>query len=197
MSDRDRSISVRRNIEVVCRIMIYMISDGAKSGTEGEEKHCARFLPFNIPLKGNLAWNPWHVWWNSTAPCVQWNSPQALDCRCVCVCVYSVVCTGCVHVLVCGLWMVHDCVCFFKCVSPFLARISVVFHWGKSTLSISCHVWLPSVVTDNTVGSGCGHNSQLVHYWTFSQWDDGRQARHFCFDQSRSFYRQGFVQRMC
>lgn len=40
---------------VIWRIMIYMISDGAKSGTEQEEKHSARFLPFNIPLKGNLA----------------------------------------------------------------------------------------------------------------------------------------------
>lgn len=66
---------------VIWRIMIYMILDGAKSGMEQEEKHWARFLPFNIPLKGNLAWNPWHVWWNPTAPCVQWKSPQALDCR--------------------------------------------------------------------------------------------------------------------
>lgn len=51
---------------------------------------------------------------------------------CACVCLY---------------WV---CVC--ACVS-FQASRSVVFHWGKSTLSISCHVWLPSVVTDNTVGS--------------------------------------------
>lgn len=35
---------------------------------------------------------------------------------------------------------------------------SVVFHWGKSTLSISCHVWLPSVGTDNTAGSAAANS---------------------------------------
>lgn len=47
---------------------------------------------------------------------------------------------ACAHVDVCV------CVCPFR-------PASVVFHWGKSTLSISCHVWLPSVGTDNTAGS--------------------------------------------
>lgn len=118
---------------VMWRIMINTISDGVKSGTEQQGKHSARFLPFNIPLKGNLAWNPWHVWWNSIAPCVQWNSPQALGVQWVCVWV-------CVRapVLACGLWTVCE---------SFQVGRRFVFHWGKSTLTISCHVWLPSVVT--------------------------------------------------
>lgn len=33
----------------------------------------------------------------------------------------------------------HVGVCTCVCVCPFRAA-SVVFHWGKSTLSISCHV---------------------------------------------------------
>ena len=39
----------------IWHVMIYMILDGVKSGTEQEEKHSDKFLPFNIPLKGNLA----------------------------------------------------------------------------------------------------------------------------------------------
>lgn len=65
-------------------------------------------------------------------------------------CAHVDVCTGCMCACasvrpVNGTWV-------FFCES-FQARRSVVFHWGKSTPSISCHVWLPSVVTDNTMGS--------------------------------------------
>lgn len=110
--------------------MIYKISVGTKMSAWQRVqlgKHGARFLPLNVPLKGNLAWNPWHVWWNSAAPCVQWKSPRALDCTCA---------------------RVDVCMCACSC-----RPASVVFHWGKSTLSISCHVWLPSVGTDNTASS--------------------------------------------
>lgn len=68
------------------------------------------------------------------------------------------------------------------CVS-FQASKSLVFHWGKSTLSISCHVWLPSVVPDNTES----RNSQLAHYLTFSQWYDGCQACHFALTNHKCF----------
>ncbi len=142
---------------VIWRIMISMISDGAKSGTELEEKHWARFLPFNIPLKGNLAWNPWHVWWNSTAPCVQWNSPQLWTVGvCACGCLYWMCACMCLYEA-CE-WYMSACACASVWVLSSQQKCS--FPLSKSTLSISCHVWLPSVVTDNTVGSDC---SQLAH----------------------------------
>lgn len=109
--------------------MIYVISVGTKSSRVQIGKTGARFLPLNVPLKGNLAWNPWHVSRNSAAPCVRRKTPKDLDCRRV------------------HMWM---CVCSFR-------PASVVFHWGKSTLSISCHVWLPSVGTDNTAGSAAAN----------------------------------------
>lgn len=41
-----------------------------------EDKHRARFQLFNIPLRHRLKENPWHVPWNSPAPCFQWHSQQ-------------------------------------------------------------------------------------------------------------------------
>lgn len=81
---------------------------------------------------------------------------------------------------------------------PFLKSHPVILFahdsHHSSTLSISCHVWLPSVVTDNTVGSTTANwpiNGLLAN---------GRMvARHatFYFDQSKLFYRQEFSKRMC